>query len=74
MIGEVLMRNQQAQRLNDVIKNVNGVYLGTTRGSVQESFYARGYNLGANNMFKNGSRINTGVMPEISGLEKSRNT
>ncbi|HNP24339.1 MAG TPA: TonB-dependent receptor [Panacibacter sp.] len=70
VIGEVLMRNQQAQRLSDVIKNVNGVYLGTTRGSVQESFYARGYNLGANNMFKNGSRINTGVMPEISGLEK----
>jgi len=70
VIGESVMRNQQAQRLSDVIKNVNGVYLGTTRGSVQESFYARGYNLGSYNMFKNGSRVNTGVMPEITSLEK----
>ena len=70
VVGEIVMRNQQAQRLSDVIKNVNGVYLGTTRGSVQETFYARGYNLGSYNMFKNGSRVNTGVMPEISSLEK----
>lgn len=70
VVGEAVMRNQQAQRLSDVIRNVNGVYLGTTRGSVQESFYARGYNMGANNMFKNGARINTGTLPEVSGLEK----
>ncbi|MEP7318711.1 MAG: TonB-dependent siderophore receptor, partial [Panacibacter sp.] len=70
VIGEAVIRNQQAQRLSDVIKNVNGVYLGTTRGSVQETFYARGYNMGSYNMFKNGSRVNTGVMPEMSSLEK----
>jgi len=70
VVGEAVMRNQQAQRLSDVIKNVNGVYLGTTRGNVQETFWARGYNLGSYNMFKNGSRVNTGVMPEISSLEK----
>jgi len=70
VIGENVMKDQQAQRLSDVIKNVNGVYLGTSRGSVQESFYARGYAFGSYNMFKNGSRVNSGVMPEISGLER----
>jgi len=70
VVGETVIRNQQAQRLSDVIKNVNGVYLGTTRGSVQESFYARGYNLGSYNMFRNGTRVNTGVLPEMSSLEK----
>lgn len=69
IIGEPVIRNQQAQRLSDVIKNVNGVYLGTTRGSTQEAFYARGYSFGNNNMFKNGFRINSGAMPEVSSLE-----
>jgi iron complex outermembrane receptor protein len=70
IVGENVMKDQQAQRLSDVVKNVNGVYLATTRGSVQESFSARGYSFGAYNMFKNGSRVNSGVMPEISGLER----
>src|SRR4029078_5464936 len=35
-----------------------------------ERFYARGYSLGANNMFKNGSRINSSTIPEVSSLEK----
>lgn len=69
IIGEPVIRNQQAQRLSDVIKNVNGVYLGTTRGNTQEAFYARGYSFGNNNMFKNGFRINSGAMPEVSSLE-----
>lgn len=69
VIGETVIRNQQAQRLSDIIKNVNGVYLGTSRGSTQEAFYARGYSFGNNNMFKNGFRINTGAMPEVSSLE-----
>jgi iron complex outermembrane recepter protein len=68
-IGEVLIKDQQAQRLSDVIKNVNGVYLGTARASTQETFYARGYSFSNSNMFKNGSRVNTGVMPEMSSLE-----
>jgi iron complex outermembrane recepter protein len=69
VIGESVIRNQQAQRLSDIIKNVNGVYLGTTRGNTQEAFYARGYSFGNNNMFKNGFRINSGTMPEVSSLE-----
>lgn len=69
IIGERVIRNQQAQRLSDIIKNVNGVYLGTTRGNTQEAFYARGYSFGNNNLFKNGFRINSGAMPEVSSLE-----
>lgn len=69
VIGETLIRDQQAQKLSDVIKNVNGVYLGTARASTQENFYARGYSFSSNNMFKNGSRLNTGTMPEVSSLE-----
>lgn len=68
-INEATIESQQAQRLSDVMKNVNGVYLGTTRGATQEAFYARGYNFGNNNIFKNGFRINTGTMPEMSSLE-----
>ncbi len=68
-IGENVIRNQQAQRLSDVVKNVNGVYLATTRASTQESFYARGYGFSSTNMFKNGSRVNSGSMPEMSSLE-----
>ena len=64
------MEDQQVQRLSDVMKNVNGVYLSTARGSTQETFSARGYGLGSNNLFKNGSRVNTGVMPEMSSLER----
>ena len=70
IIGHDIIETQQSQRLSDVVKNVNGVYLGTTRGSTQETFYARGYSFGSTNMFKNGSRINTGAMPEVSSLDR----
>lgn len=70
IIGQGMIREQQAQRLGDVIKNVNGVYITSTRGNVQESFAARGYSFGNSNLFKNGSRVNSGVMPEMSSLEK----
>lgn len=70
VIGQGLIREQQALRLGDVIRNVNGVYITTTRGNVQESFGARGYSLGNTNLFKNGFRVNSGVMPEMSSLEK----
>ena len=69
-IGQGVIREQQAQRLSDVVRNVNGVYITTTRGNVQESFGARGYSFGSTNLFKNGSRINSGAMPEMSSLEK----
>ncbi len=70
VVGQSVIRDQQTQRLSDIIKNVNGVYLAGTRASTQETFYARGYNFSSNNMFKNGSRVNSGTLPEVSSLEK----
>ena len=69
-ISQTTIKNQQALRLSDIVKNVNGVYLTTTRGSVQESFAARGYAFSSTNLFKDGFRINSGIMPEVSSLEK----
>ncbi|WEK20277.1 MAG: TonB-dependent siderophore receptor [Candidatus Pedobacter colombiensis] len=69
IIGTQIIEDQQANRLADVIKNVNGVSLGANRGSVGENFYARGYSLGANNVLKNGARTTIGGMPEASTLE-----
>lgn len=69
IIGNQVISDQQANRLGDVLKNVNGIALGANRGSVGENFYARGYSLGANNVFKNGARTTIGGMPEASTLE-----
>jgi iron complex outermembrane receptor protein len=70
IIGSQVIADQQANRLSDVLKNVNGVAYGENRGSVSgETFFARGYSLGANNVFKNGSRASSGGMPETSTLE-----
>ncbi len=69
VISTQVIQDQQANRLSDVIKNVNGVALGANRGSVGENFYARGYSLGSNNVFKNGVRTTIGGMPEASTLE-----
>lgn len=70
VVNATLLRDQQVQRLSDVMKNVNGVYLSTVRASTQENFSARGYSFGNNNLFKNGSRVNSGAMPEVSSLER----
>lgn len=70
IIDAQLIADQQATRLSDVVKNVNGMYVSSTRGATQETFAARGYGFGSNNMFKNGFRVNTGAMPEVTGLEK----
>jgi iron complex outermembrane recepter protein len=70
VIERRVIEDQQAQRLSDVLKNANGVYLATTRGATQENFSARGYGLGSGNLFKDGVRINSGSMPEIGSLEK----
>lgn len=69
VIPTQIIQDQQANRLGDVIKNVNGVALGANRGSSGENFYARGYSLGANNVFKNGARTSIGGSPEASTLE-----
>lgn len=70
VIGAEVITQQQAIRLSEVIKNANGVYVGSARGGAQESFFSRGYDMSANNMLKNGFRYNAGSIPEVSGLEK----
>jgi iron complex outermembrane receptor protein len=70
VIGSEIIEQQQSIRLSEVIKNANGVYVGSARGGAQESFYSRGYDMSGNNMFKNGFRYNGGSMPEVSSLDK----
>ena len=70
VIGSEIIQQQQSIRLSDVVKNANGVYVGSARGGAQESFWSRGYDMSANNMFKNGFRFNGGSIPEVSSLEK----
>ena len=70
IIGSKIIQQQQSLRLSEVIKNVNGVYVGSARGGAQESFWSRGYDMSASNIFKNGFRISSGSMPEVASLEK----
>ncbi|MEZ0130301.1 TonB-dependent siderophore receptor [Flavobacterium sp. LBUM151] len=70
VVGSEIIEQQQAIRLSEVVKNLNGVYVGSARGGAQESFFSRGYDMSANNMFKNGFRYNAGSIPEVSSLEK----
>jgi iron complex outermembrane receptor protein len=70
IIGHHLIEQQQTIRLSDVVKNINGVYVGSARGGAQESFWSRGYDMSANNMFKNGFRFNSGSIPEVASLDK----
>ena len=69
-IDNEVIAQQQAIRLSEVIKNANGVYVGSARGGTQESFWSRGYDMSANNMFRNGFRYNSGSIPEVSSLDK----
>ncbi|MBV9987861.1 MAG: TonB-dependent receptor [Chitinophagaceae bacterium] len=70
IIEKGMLDNQQVQRLSDALRNVNGVYLASARGASQENISARGYGLGSANLFKDGARINSGAMPEMSSLER----
>lgn len=69
VIGQNILRNQQVEKLSDVIKNVNGIYLSSERGGEREIFSARGYRLTTDNIYKNGVRSNFSVMPEMSSIE-----
>jgi len=69
IINEQVIADQQVNRLSDALKNANGVAMGANRGGVNENFYARGYSLGGNNIFKNGARTNNGGSIEASTLE-----
>ncbi|MBP6757721.1 MAG: TonB-dependent siderophore receptor [Flavobacterium sp.] len=70
VIDAEIIEQQQAIRMSDVIKNTNGVYVGSARGGAQESLWSRGYDMSANNMFKNGFRYNAGSIPDVASLEK----
>ncbi len=70
VIGTEMIQQQQSIRLSDIVKNANGVYVGSARGGAQESFWSRGYDMTSNNMFKNGFRFSGGSIPEVSSLEK----
>lgn len=70
IVTHEIIEQQQAKQLSDVLQNVNGIYVTSSRANSQDSFGGRGFILGNDNMFKNGSRINSGVFPEVSGLER----
>jgi iron complex outermembrane receptor protein len=70
VIGTEIIEQQQAIRLSEVLKNANGVYVSSARGGAQESFFSRGYDMSANNMFKNGFRYNSGSIPDVSSLDR----
>ncbi|MCB4234649.1 TonB-dependent receptor plug domain-containing protein [Kaistella anthropi] len=70
IVTHEIIEQQQAKQLSDVLQNVNGLYITSSRGNSQDSFGGRGFSLGNDNIFKNGTRINSGVFPEVSGLER----
>lgn len=70
IVTHEIIEQQQAKQLSDVLQNVNGVYITSSRGNSQDSFGGRGFSLGNDNIFKNGARVNSGVFPEVSGLER----
>lgn len=69
IINAQVIKDQQINTLADALKNANGIALGANRGGVSENFYARGYSMGSNNIFKNGARTNNGGQIEASTLE-----
>lgn len=70
IVTHEIIEQQQSKQLSDVLQNVNGLYITSSRGNSQDSFGGRGFNFGNDNIFKNGSRVNSGVFPEVSGLER----
>lgn len=70
IVTHEVIEQQQTKQLSDVLKNVNGLYITSSRGNSQDSFGGRGFNFGNDNIFKNGARVNSGVFPEVSGLER----
>ena len=70
IVTHEIIEQQQSKQLSEVLQNVNGLYITSSRGSSQDSFGGRGFNFGSDNIFKNGARVNSGVFPEVSGLER----
>jgi iron complex outermembrane receptor protein len=70
VIDKAVLDRQQTLRLSDVLMNTNGVYVMGTTGGTQEEIAGRGFAFSSSNTFKNGSRYNNAIMPEVSALEK----
>ncbi len=70
VVDRNVLDRQQTLRLSDVLANVNGVYIMGATGGYQEEIAGRGFAFNSSNTFKNGTRFNNGVMPEISSLER----
>ena len=70
IVTHEIIEQQQSKQLSDVLQNVNGLYVTSSRGNSQDSFGGRGFNFGNDNIFKNGARVHSGVFPEVSGLER----
>lgn len=72
-IKNVVIKDQQATRVGDVIRNVSGVSLTQTRLGVNETYTARGYSTSATGaagtVLKNGLISNYAGMPEAATLE-----
>jgi iron complex outermembrane receptor protein len=69
IVTHEIIEQQQAKQLSDVLQNVNGMYVTSSRGNSQDSLEDVVL-FGNDNIFKNGSRVNSGVFPEVSGLER----
>lgn len=70
IVTHEIMEQQQVKQLSEALRNVNGIYLTSSRGGSQDSFGGRGFTFGNENMLKNGAKINSGIFPEISSLER----
>lgn len=70
IVTHEIIEQQQARQLSEVVQNVNGLYVTSARGGAQDSFGGRGFLFGSDNMFKNGARVNSGIFPEVQGLER----
>lgn len=70
IVTHEIIEQQQIRQLSEVIQNVSGLYVTSARGNSQASFGGRGFTFGSENLYKNGARINSGVNPEVSGLER----
>lgn len=63
VVPQQVLKDQQAYRLEDAVKNVSGVFLNPSSGNQQDSFILRGFNdsgfggAGNNQRFRNGVRF-----------------
>jgi iron complex outermembrane recepter protein len=70
IIDRQILENQQAKTISDVLINTNGVYVMGTTGGYQEEIAGRGFAFGNSNTFKNGTRYFSGMITDLSNIEK----